>query len=187
MAACEKKLDLLQRSSKFDLKCCSTDVDPVHHPLRTLTQPFELHLSSHHCCTAVWNKVLNGMWKSNSSLPLERSVLIQNAAGHFVATQPVDSLDFPFTKAQLPDSFMSPAWSHVQDPTGDSETPIDSVVSLSVSESSCIVHDKMRCVLPYFEELDHALNGVLLCRGPECLPNRPADVGGCRRSDWAEG
>jgi hypothetical protein len=72
--------------------------------------------------------VLNGMWKSNSSLPLERSVLIQNAAGHFVATQPVDSLDFPFTKAQLPDSFMSPAWSYVRDPTSDSKTLVDTVV-----------------------------------------------------------
>ena len=72
--------------------------------------------------------MLNGMWKSNSALPLERSVLVQNAAGQFVATQPVDSLDFPFTKAQLPDSFMSPAWSHVQDPTSNSKTPIDSVV-----------------------------------------------------------
>ena len=93
-----------------------------------LCRKLSIALSSQRCCVAVWNTVLNGMWKSNSALPLERSVLIQNAAGQFVATQPVDSLDFPFAKAQLPDSLMSPAWSYVQDPTGNSKTPLDSLV-----------------------------------------------------------
>ena len=68
---------------------------------------------------AVWNKVLNGMWKANSSLPVERSVSIQNAQGAYLAVHPVPSLDFPWEKDQLPGDFRSPAWAAVQDPVSN--------------------------------------------------------------------
>ena len=114
--------------------CCSNDLVLCIIPCDPAKTP-PLHLSIQFCCTAVWNRVLNGIWKSTSAFPVERSVLVQNAAGQFVAPQPVDNLDFPFTRDQLPDSFMSPAWSLVPDPTNDSETPVGSVVLSFVSRT----------------------------------------------------
>ena len=73
------------------------------------------------CVHAVWNKVLNGLWKANSSLPVERSVMIQNAQNAYLAPHPVDALDFPWEKEQLPGNFRSPAWAAVQDPVNNGE------------------------------------------------------------------
>ena len=70
---------------------------------------------------AVWNKVLNGMWKTGSALPVERSVMVQNAQGVYLATRPVPDLDFPWEWGELPDSFTSPAWAHIPDPVRNGE------------------------------------------------------------------
>ena len=70
---------------------------------------------------AVWSRVLHGMWKTGSALPLERGVMVQNAKGDFVAANPVTAIDFPFSKEALPNSFSSPAWGALQDPTYNSE------------------------------------------------------------------
>ncbi|CAK0786624.1 hypothetical protein CVIRNUC_009838 [Coccomyxa viridis] len=65
---------------------------------------------------AVWNSVLNGLWKMNSSLPVERSAMIQNAQGAYLGVHPVPDLDFPWEKEQLPGDFRSSAWAAVRDP-----------------------------------------------------------------------
>ena len=65
--------------------------------------------------------MLNGMWKTNSSLPVERSVSIQNAQGAYLAVHPVPTLDFPWEKDQLPGDFRSPAWAAVRDPVSNGE------------------------------------------------------------------
>lgn len=72
---------------------------------------------------AVWNRVLNGMWKTGSALPVERSVMVQNAQGVYRATQPVTDLDFPWDWGDLPDSFTSPAWADIPDPVNNGELP----------------------------------------------------------------
>ncbi len=50
--------------------------------------------------------MLNGMWKTGQcALPVERSVMVQNAQGVYLATQPVTDLDFPWDWGELPDDF----------------------------------------------------------------------------------
>ena len=68
---------------------------------------------------AVWNKVLNGMWKANSSLPVERAASVQNAQNAYLAPHSVNALDFPWEMDQLPDDFQSPAWAAVRDPVSN--------------------------------------------------------------------
>lgn len=73
------------------------------------------------CVHAVWNRVLNGLWKMNSSLPVERSAMIQNAQGAYLGVHPVPDLDFPWEKGQLPGDFRSSAWAAVRDPVSNGE------------------------------------------------------------------
>ncbi len=73
------------------------------------------------CVHAVWNSVLNGLWKMNSSLPVERSAMIQNAQGAYLGVHPVPDLDFPWEKEQLPGDFRSSAWAAVRDPVDNGE------------------------------------------------------------------
>ncbi len=69
----------------------------------------------------MWNQVLNGMWSTNSALPIERSVSVRNHAGMYMPAQPVDNMDFPWDMDDLPDNFRSPAWTNVHDPVQNSE------------------------------------------------------------------
>ena len=74
---------------------------------------------------AVWNKMLLGMWK-DSALPVARGIRVRNALGDYVAATPVQDIHFPFdnqTLQTLPDTFQSPAWGALQNPTSDSEPP----------------------------------------------------------------
>ena len=61
------------------------------------------------------------MWSKNSALPVERSVRVRNDKGMYMAAQPVDDVDFPWDKNDLPDNFRSPAWTTVLDPVHNSE------------------------------------------------------------------
>ena len=65
--------------------------------------------------------MLNGLWKTNSSLPVERLASIQNAQSAYLAAHPVNALDFPWKKEQLPGDFRSPAWAAVKDPVSNGE------------------------------------------------------------------
>lgn len=66
--------------------------------------------------------MLRSIWK-DSALPVERGVLVRNAVGDYMAATPVLDVNFPFDNQTLPDSFQSPAWGALQDPTNDSEYP----------------------------------------------------------------
>ena len=67
--------------------------------------------------------MLNGMWKTGSALPVERSVMVQNAQGVYLATQPVTDLDFPWDWGELPTNFTSSDWAHISDPVNNCKLP----------------------------------------------------------------
>ena len=69
---------------------------------------------------AAWNKMLLAMWK-NRTLPVERGIMVRNAHGDYMAATPVQDIHFPFDIHMLPDSFGSPAWGGLQDPSNNSK------------------------------------------------------------------
>ena len=103
--------------------------------------PSVLAVLSKFCAGAVWNRVLNGMWKTGSALPVERSVMVQNAQGIYLATQPVTDLDFPWDWGELPETFTSPACANIPDPVRNGELPR---LANGMAGPPSVIHDSMR-------------------------------------------
>ena len=97
-----------------------------------LSKSFFLHCNQPSPADAAWNKMLLAMWK-NSALPIERGIMVRNALGDYMAATPVQDIHSPFDNQMLPDTFGSPAWGCLQNPTRDSECPLNAGLCVALS------------------------------------------------------